>query len=102
MSLPSSDLRPKLLAMHRQERQAPQLPDVALRRRNRTQRHRLVLAAIVRPAPHLVAQLGAIRVNSIPEAVVGREDLVVEVDVGAEVCVELAYIVSELHAFGMS
>jgi hypothetical protein len=72
--------------MHSQERQAPQLPHIALRRRDRTQRNRLVLAAAVRPRPHLVAQLRAVGLDGVPELVVGRQDLAVESRVGTEVC----------------
>lgn len=77
--------------MHRQERQAPQLPNVALGRRDSAQRNSLILTAIVRPRPNLMAQLRTAGVNSVPEAVVRREDLVVQLRVGAEIWVRLVY-----------
>jgi hypothetical protein len=70
--------RLELLPMHSQERQAPQLPYITLRRSNRAQRHSLVGPAIVRPAPHFLAQLGAISVNGVPEVVVSGKNLVIE------------------------
>jgi hypothetical protein len=71
--------------MHRQERQAPELAYIALSRSDGAQGHRTELAPIIRPGPHLVTQLRTISINGVPEAVVCRENLAIQLGVGAEV-----------------
>lgn len=63
--------------MHRQEGQAPKLYDIALGRRERAQRYRLV-PVIVAPAPDLATQLSTILVDRIPKRSVGIREFAVK------------------------
>ena len=74
---------------YRQEGQAPQLPDIALRRAQRAQRlHLKSIRRIVLPAPHFTTQLLGIGINQVPEMVVSRHDFVVQRRVVAEIYIQ--------------
>jgi hypothetical protein len=72
------------LSPYSQEGQTPKLSDIALRVRQCTQLLNPE-PVLVLPGPHLVAQLVAIGVDDVPEAVVRRHDLAMKSFVVAEV-----------------
>jgi hypothetical protein len=78
-------LRLKFLSMHSQKRQTPELPHIALSSDVVSKLHDLE-SIIVAPAPNLVAQLGFVGINDVPESVIGGYNLRVELLVFAEVC----------------
>jgi hypothetical protein len=90
---------PKRLAMNSKKSQTPKLANITLRPSQRTKWLDLKAAiAIVGPGPYLAAQLCAVPLNQVPQAVVGCEDLVMQRCIGAEVwCGWGAYVSDAPH-----